>query len=370
MAEGGSGITVGSSLASGRPTILDPMPDSALIIDYLDSLVLGSCEEFRVALALPRSGALGLARPAALAAAVMAAEEINERGGVAGRQMTVTLVDAGQSPAASAHELGGLVEAGCVAAVVGFHTSDVHRALEPVASGRVPYVFAAPHEGGSRLDGVGLIGPDPHAQLDTPVRTLVSRGLRRWALLGNDYIWPRAVHRTAARLVHDSGGVVRESRLVPLGQVDGELLVHWVRETRADVVLLSLVGRDLAYFNRAFAASGLMGRVVRVSGSLDEVGLLEAGGDTSGDLFAAMDWYVGDAADGFAARYVDRWGAAAPQLGVYARGTYDALHAVSRAAGAGRLSATRPNAGLMPAPARPSRLACADGLRLVPLAAG
>lgn len=344
------------------------MPDSPLIVDYLDSLVLGPSEEFRVALALPRSGALGLARPAALAASLLAAEEINDAGGVRGCRLTVTLVDAGQSPAGSARELGRLVDAGSVDAVVGFHTSDVHRALEPVASGRVPYVFAAPHEGGSRLPGVGLIGPDPRRQLAAPVRSLVDAGLRSWALVGNDYIWPQAVHRVANRLVREAGGVVRGSTLVPLGEVDGERLVDWLGGIRVDVVLLSLVGRDLAHFNRAFAGSRLLGKVVRVSGSLDEVGLLEVGGDGSGELYAAMDWYVGDSADGFAARYAARWGAAAPQLGVYARGCYDALHSVSSAARAGGLSAIRPGAGLPPLPARPSRLACADGLDLVPVA--
>ncbi|GAB47684.1 ABC transporter substrate-binding protein [Mobilicoccus pelagius] len=342
------------------------MPASRLVVDYLDTLVNDRGEDFRLALAVPRSGTLGLARPAGLAAAIMAAEEINDAGGVRDRRLTLTPVDAGLPPAGSARELEPLVAA--VDAVVGFHTSDVHRALERVTSGRVPYIFAAPHEGGARLPGVGLLGPSPAAQLGEPVRALVERGLRSWALLGSDYIWPRRVHAVAERLIRHNGAQVRSARLVPLGRVDGDELASWVRRSGAQVVLVSLVGRDLAVFNRAFAGSRVAGSVVRVSGALEEVGLLEVDGDDTGGLFSAMPWYVEDDPDGFGERYATRWGAMSPQVGAYARGCYDAVHAVAAASRSGRLSAHAPGAGLPSGgSAPPNRLACADGMRLVPV---
>ena len=58
--------------------------------------------------------------------------------------------------------------------------------------------------------------------------------------------------------------------------------------TRADAVLLSLVGRDLVAFNREFARAGLDRRVVRLSGALEENGLYALGGDATGELYACM----------------------------------------------------------------------------------
>lgn len=340
---------------------------SATLLDPLEArLTPPARDEFRLGLMVPRSGALGLTSPAALAAAALAAEEINERGGVRGRRMSLAVIDAGRSPAEVAAEVADLIDAQSLVGLVGFHTSDVHRATERVTASRVPYLFTPPHEGGSRLPGVALSGPGPLEQLGPALAGLVRHATRRWALVGNDYIWPRSVHAAATSLIRDAGGAVVASIFAPLGQVDAEQILAAVQASDADAMLLSLVGRDLATFNRAFAASPLRGRILRVSGALDETGLLEIGGDETGDLFATMDWFASDTDDdGFVARYTARWGEAAPSLGVYARGCYDGLHLVADIGRAGNLDVAGFASAVRRRVARWPRLACADGMRLI-----
>ncbi len=340
---------------------------SATLLDPLEArLSPPARDEFRLGLLVPRSGPLGLTSPAALASAALAAEEVNASGGVQGRRMSLAVIDAGRAPADVATEVRDLVEAESLVALVGFHTSDVHRAIERVTADRIPYLFTPPHEGGDRMAGVALSGPGPLEQLGIALGSLVRRSTRRWALVGNDYIWPRAVHAAAATLIRDAGGDVVASVFVPLGRVEAERVLATIEASGADAILLSLVGRDLVTFNRAFAASRMRGRVLRVSGALDETGLLEIGGDESGDLFAAMDWFASDSdEDGFVARYAARWGESAPQLGVYARGCYDGLHLVADIGRHGAIDVPGFAASVRRRVGRWSRLACADGTRLV-----
>jgi ABC-type branched-subunit amino acid transport system substrate-binding protein len=344
------------------------MQGSPAFLDPLDALLTAPTRsEYRLALSIPTSGQLGLTAPAALASAELATAEVNATGGIFGREVSLVLVDAGGSPAAVQAQIHELVQAQAVEAVVGFHTSDVHRAIERVTAGRVPYLFTPPHEGGSRLAGVGLLGPSPRQQLAPALAALGGSGGRRWVLLGNDYIWPRRIHAVASMMIQAGGGDVVDSILVPFGDIHSDALIATISELRPDFVLLSLVGRDLATFNRAWADSHLRGRVGRICGALDETGLLEIDGDDSGELFTSMDWFATDVDDGFLDRYWSRWGSLAPQPGVYARGCYDGLCTMARLAPADAhaLAAFGPRVAAHPRPA--VRLAMADGTRLVAL---
>lgn len=316
----------------------------------------------RIALAVPTSGPLGLTGPSGTACAVLAAEEVNAAGGVFGRPIELVPVDAGRAPEVVARTVRQLLDAQAIEAVVGYHTSDIHRAIEKVTAGRAPYVFTPPHEGGRREEGVVLLGEDPVRQLRPVVERFGQRPwFQRWALIGNDYIWPWFVHRTADDLFRRAGAEVVMQQFVPFGQVDPEQLIDQIRRTRTQAVLLSLVGRDLATFNRSFATSPLRESVLRVSGSLEEAGLLEAGGDDTGELYGAMRWFASDVGGTeFAERYLRRWGPSAPAIGAYARGCYEGVHAlVSDARCTDAVRQIRPTA----ARAR-VKLARADGLEL------
>ncbi|MFD0539856.1 ABC transporter substrate-binding protein [Actinomadura luteofluorescens] len=263
----------------------------AVVRDSTGLLVTGPDPAvLRLGLLLPLSGPLGLTGPSGMSAACLAATEVNASGGAAGRAVELVPVDAGRAPGTVAGEARFLADAGLVQAFVGFHTSDVHRGLEAALAGRAPYVFTPPHEGGPRRQGVVLLGDSPERQLGSALRWLSARlRLRRWALVGSDYIWPRAVHRAAERLVRSAGGEVVLDRLVPFPWAAGddpearfEEVVHALARTGAEAILLSLVGRDLAVFNRVFAGSRLSAGVVRLSGALEENVLLAAAGTTPG----------------------------------------------------------------------------------------
>nr|BFD89715.1 substrate-binding domain-containing protein [Kitasatospora sp. Xyl93] len=309
------------------------------MIDPLDALHSAREEAaFRVGLVVPQSGPLGLTGPSALDGALLAAHEVNGGGGVRGRPLELVLVDGGGAPGPVAGEVRRLLDAGALDALAGCHTSDVHRAVEAVAAGRVAYVYTPPHEGGSRLPGVLCTGLGPSRQLSSAVTELTVRHrIGRWALIGNDYIWPRSVHRAAEELAARAGARVVLERRIPFGAVEEALepLLDALRAARADALLLSLIGRDLVHFNRALRRSGLDRRMVRLSGALEENGLLALGGDDTGTLYAAMPSFATLAEEhrqGLAERHRALCGPWAPVLDAYAVGLYEGLRLLAELA--------------------------------------
>jgi urea transport system substrate-binding protein len=283
----------------------------------------------RVALVAPVSGTLGLIGPGAINCAALAAREITEAGGILGRGVEFTLVDGGRPPVDVAAAVGGLVRRGEVQAVVGVHSSDVRVALAAAIGATVPYVYTPPYEGGERAPGVYLAGETPDRQVRPVLRWLAERNRgRRWFLLGNDYVWPRRVGAAARDYLRAVGARVVAERYVPRGRLDPEPLLDAIAATRADAVLVTLIGQDLIAFNRAFAGSALAQRVLRLCPALEENGLLGVGGDATGELYSTMGYFASVATDAgldFVGRYADRFGPLAPVPGGHGEGCYEGM---------------------------------------------
>lgn len=296
----------------------------AAIVDPLEARLLPS-DQVRIALVVPVSGVLGLMGPCAINCALMAAEEVNARGGVLGRTLELVLVDGGRPAGEVAAEVAGLVAADAVQAVAGAHASDVRLAVVAAIAGRVPFVYAPPYEGGGQAPGVYFLGETPDRQFGPGIAWLAGTGrARRWYLMGNDYIWPRLAHARARRKLRDAGATVVGESLVRHGQAVREL--GRVADARPDAILLTLIGSDLVAFNRAYAAAGL--KAVRLCGALEEHGLLGIGGDATGLLYASMGYFRGlptEAGVRFAQRYTARFGPEAPMLNAHGHGCYEAI---------------------------------------------
>jgi ABC-type branched-subunit amino acid transport system substrate-binding protein len=297
----------------------------------------------RVALAVPASGTLGMMAPAVLNCARLAVAELNAAGGLLGRQIELVLLDAGRSPQAVAADLADLAGSGAIAAVVGTHASDVRVAAVRALRGRIPYVFTPPYEGGERSPGVYLLGETPARQLRPAMDWLVRhRRARRWALIGNDYVWPRMLHHAAVAYLRAAHAQVVAARYIPFGGLDPAPLLDLIARRRADAVLLTLVGSDLAAFNRAYAESHRAARVPRLCAALEENGLLATGGDVTGELYATMGYFgtvATDAGLAFVERYTHRYGWQAPVPGGHAEAAYDGVRLLAAlAARAGALT--------------------------------
>jgi ABC-type branched-subunit amino acid transport system substrate-binding protein len=282
-----------------------------------------------IALVFPLRGPAGLFGPSCELCAQLAVEEINDGGGVLGKELRLIPVDGGAPPAAVAAEVGALVSMGVVHAVTGWHTSAVRQALAPRIAGRVPYVYTALYEGGERTPGVFLTGETPLSQL-LPGMNFVARefGARRWCVIGNDYIWPRKSAHAARSYARVLGARICAEDYVPLGTDDFTAILRKIDRCDADAVLVLLVGEDAVHFNRAFAQSGLDARCVRLTTLMDENMLLAAGADATRGLYVAAGYFetltTVESMD-FVGRYARRFGVEAPAVGSLGESCYEGV---------------------------------------------
>lgn len=282
------------------------------------------------------SGSAGLWGPAAVNASLLAASEINRRGGILGREIELVFRDAGGDIDDLVREAAEIIDNDEADVIIGSHISAVRVALRKVAAGRIPYVYCPVYEGGERTPGIMAIGETPRKQMRPAIQWLADvKRAKRWYLIGSDYVWPWLSHRAVKRYIRAAGGRVVGEEFVPMGQHDHEAHIARIKAANPDVVMISLIGSNSISFNRAFAEHGLSARMLRLCGAMDETVLLGIGADNSENLFCSSGYFAGFASadnDAFRARYQAAYGRCAPPVGSVAQSNYEGLKFLAAAA--------------------------------------
>jgi ABC-type branched-subunit amino acid transport system substrate-binding protein len=297
-------------------------------------------KKLRVANFVGLSGSAGIWGPASTNSALLAASEINRRGGIMGREIELVFHDAGGNIDDVVRSASDLVACDDADIVMGSHISAVRVALRRVVAGRIPYVYTPVYEGGERTPGVMAIGETPRDQSRPVIEWLANvKRASRWYLIGSDYVWPWLSHKAVKEYIANSGGRVVGEEFVPVGEHDHSLQLERIHAAKPDVVLISLIGTDSIVFNRAFARQGLAAKMLRLAGAMDETVLLGIGAENTENLFCASGYFADMASsenDAFRSSYEASFGRHAPPLGSVGQSNYEGLcflEAAARQAG-------------------------------------
>jgi urea transport system substrate-binding protein len=291
-------------------------------------------EVLPVAFVVPLQGTTGIYGPSCLACGELAAEQLNAGTGITGRKVELVVVDGGRDPEVVAAEVGQLVDAGRVEAVAGWHISAVRQAITRRVGGRVVYAFSAMHESADETPGVFLIGERPINQLLPAAHWMREElGVGRWAVVGNDYVFPRVTGTTARLALQGTASEVVSETYLPLGTSDFRAVIDELERAPVDGVIMLLMGQDAVHFNRQFAKSGLTAALPRLSPAVEENTLLAAGVPANEGLYAAAAYFDSLAtaeSSALARDYYARWGRWAPALNAVGESCYEAILFLAR----------------------------------------
>jgi ABC-type branched-subunit amino acid transport system substrate-binding protein len=286
-------------------------------------------KKLRIANFITLTGPAGIWGPSGTNSTLLAASEINQRGGILGREIEIVFHDAGGSIEDVVRTASDVVASNDADIVMGSHISAVRIALRRVVAGRIPYIYTPVYEGGERTPGVMAIGETPRAQSRPAIEWLAdAKNASRWYLIGSDYVWPWLSHLAIKKYIAGAGGRVVGEEFVRLGEHDHSAQIARIRAAKPDVVLISLIGTDSIVFNRAFAEQGLASKMLRLAGAMDETVLFGIGADNAENLFCASGYFVDMASrenDAFRCQYQASFGRHAPPLGSVGQSNYEGL---------------------------------------------
>jgi ABC-type branched-subunit amino acid transport system substrate-binding protein len=322
---------------------------------------------------------------------MLAAAEINEAGGILGRQVELVLGDGGATPSSAAEAAKDIVDIDGANAVIALLPSYQRGAIANALRGRVPYVYTPQFEGGENDMRIMTVGEVSEDLLRPGIAWIMEQQeASRFFLIGNEYNYPRDTLMRASRIIRDNGGQVVGHRLLPFGFTDYEPLMHAIRQARPDVVMPYLLGFEGISFNRAFAATGLAARILRFTSAIDEAMLYALGESCTENLFSTSAYYSQIRSrnnDAFLERYHACFGDTPPPANAFGQSCYEGIYflaALAKEVGSfrpaelrtrvGRAIQARTARGLEPTTvagaAGPIHLAVAEGheFRLLPFA--
>lgn len=238
------------------------------------------------------SGAAGVYGPPSQQAAELAAQEINQSGGVLGRDLQLVIADDATDVKTAGEQAQRLLLKDQVAAIISTEGSAARDAVLPVVQrAQSMMVYTPLYEGGACDKRLFNLGEVPEQQVSPVVPYIQDRfGGDKWFVVGDDYVWPRQLAASTKTVVNEEAGAVVGEQFVPLGTTDFSSVIQKIRTSGADFVMMALVGSDAIAFVKQMDSFGLSAKVKTFGlAMLDNT--LPAAKDSATGLIAAYGYF-------------------------------------------------------------------------------
>jgi urea transport system substrate-binding protein len=237
-------------------------------VDSLMTLVAEARPPIVVGLIHSQTGPLAISESSLLDAEKLAVEEVNARGGVAGRLLKWVAADGRSDAAVFADQARRLIERDEAVVLFGGWTAECRKAMLAVVEEKDGLlIFPANYEGIERATHVIYSGGSANQVVMPGVRWCFDAlKAKKFFVVGTEEVWSRCVAELAKDAVKASRGEISGESYLPLAGGDAPALVETIRAARPDVVLNVLVGDSNLAFYAAFRRAGLTPESLPVMG--------------------------------------------------------------------------------------------------------
>lgn len=263
------------------------------------------------------TGTMALSEEGSVQAEILAIEQINEMGGVLGRQIEYIQEDGASDWPTFADRSNKLLRRDNVAAVFGCWTSASRKAVLPIFeqyNGMLYYPTF--YEGLEESPNVIYTGQEATQQILAGLNWVEeAKGAKTFYLLGSDYIWPRTSNKIARKHIENVLGleVVGEDYF-PLGHTQFNSAINRIRLKKPDVIFASVVGGSNVAFYKQLESAGIDltdsdTTLLTISVTEDEI--LGIGGRNIEGAYASMKYFQSldnPNNEAFVKAFKERWG--------------------------------------------------------------
>jgi urea transport system substrate-binding protein len=242
------------------------------------------------------TGTMAISETGSVQAEKLAIEQINQSGGVLGRQIEYIQEDGASDWPTFAEKARKLLLNDKVAAVFGCWTSASRKAVLPVFeqyNGMLYYPTF--YEGLEQSPNVIYTGQEATQQIIAGIDWVVrEKGAKSFYLLGSDYIWPRTSNKIARKHIEKLGLKVVGEEYYPLGHTQFNSVINKIKLRKPDVIYAIVVGGSNVAFYKQLKAAGIdMTKedplLLTISVTEDEIRGI--GGDNIEGAYAAMKYF-------------------------------------------------------------------------------
>ncbi|WP_420797543.1 urea ABC transporter substrate-binding protein [Azospirillum doebereinerae] len=261
------------------------------------------------------TGTMALSEGGSIQAEMLAIQQINEAGGVLGREIRIAQEDGASDWPTFADKTRKLLAEDKVAAIFGCWTSASRKAVLPMLERHNGLLYYPTfYEGLEQSKHVIYTGQEATQQilagLDWVRR---EKGAKTFFLIGSDYIWPRASNAIARRHIERNGCRIVGEEYVELGHTRFEAIVAKIKATKPDVIYPIVVGGSNVAFYKQLKAAGIdLGTQTLLTNSVTEDEMLGIGGDYIAGAYTCAKYFQGldlPANRAFVANFKKMWGA-------------------------------------------------------------
>jgi len=228
---------------------------------------------------------------------LLAIEEINDHGGIDGRELVAIEYDPASDPSQFRHLAERLVAIDNVNVIFGCYMSSTLKAVTPIVEkyNRILF-YATLYEGFEFSNNIIYTGAAPNQNSVQLADFMMSMFGGRVYLVGSDYIYPYESNRIMSDLVRQRpGGSIVAQRYVPLNASpkDFEGIVSEIKELRPDFIFSTVVGNATQHFYRAYAEAGLDPKSMPVASlTTSEVEVSQMGAAVAAGHFTAAPYFA------------------------------------------------------------------------------
>ena len=201
-------------------------------------------DTIKIGIPVGLSGANSVVAPSVVQAAELAAKEINEAGGVLGRQLELIVADDGSGAQGAQKAFDSLVFQKKVDVLISMETSAARNAGLPIVNrGRVPYIYTSFYEGRSCSPWLYVNAWVPEQQVAPIVDHFMSeKGAKTYFLIGSDYAFGRGMLEFTRAYIEEKGGQVLGEEYLPMDGTDWTAIISKLKSSGAEALITSTAG--------------------------------------------------------------------------------------------------------------------------------
>ncbi|QIE29591.1 transporter substrate-binding domain-containing protein [Caballeronia sp. SBC2] len=230
---------------------------------------MANSDPIRVGVLYSETGATSTIGFSQLQGALLAIKEINESGGVDGREIIPVRYDARSNPARYAELAEQLIVQDHVSVIFGCYMSSSRKAVIPIVEKWNKLLFYPTlYEGFEYSENVIYTGAAPNQNSVQLAEFMTSNFGARVYLIGSDYIYPYESNRIMSELVLQRPGSEKLGECyVALDAVEKDfaVIMEDIRDKRPDFIFSTVVGNSTAALYRAYADAGFEPRTMPIA---------------------------------------------------------------------------------------------------------